>query len=172
MYYLRRFLSVTKAMTASRGILITDPALVKTPSETKSIFKGSDLGVRLRIPEGLFNKLVARPSDGEESFVFGKCLGPATLIGQHVSDSGMTCITEDPPYKTVSAEQEEEGFDWTEFVMTTLSSPEVTRDEEAFPILKWFSRIPLASSTAAVYAYSSTQTKEGLVFEGFIIKGL
>ena len=107
----------------SRSVLVTDPALVKSASEVKALLDKKELSVKLRVPEGLLKKLEARSSNGDESFMFGKCLGPATLIGHHVSDSGLTCITEDPPYPTEKVE-EEDGFDWTEFVMTTLSNPE------------------------------------------------
>ena len=166
------FNRVFSSVMMGRKIIVTDPALVKSASEATSLIKGKQEGlfVRVQINEGFFKKLVGRQSNSEDAFVFGKCIGPATLIGQHASDSGLTCITEDPPYKY--AEDEEGGFDWTDFVMTTLSSPEVTNDEEAFPVLKWFSRIPLAGSSVAVYGYSPTRTKDGTVYEGFMIKGL
>ena len=167
--YLRRFIS--SVLMNSRSILVTDPALVKNAVESKALIGKKDLAVRFRIPEALYQKLEARQIGNEESFVFGSCIGPATMIGQHGSDSGLTCITKDPPFDS-GKEGNEEGFDWTEFVMTTLSSPEVTCDEEAFPVLKWFSRIPLAGSTAAVYGYGPKQSKDGVVFDGFMIKGL
>ena len=119
--YLSRHIS--SVVMSSRSILVTDPALVKSGTEAKTLLTRKDLAVRLRVAESLFKKLETKQTGSKESFVFGKCIGPATLIGQHESDSGLTCITEDLPFG--NGVEEEDVFDWTELVMTTLSSLEV-----------------------------------------------
>ena len=163
-----------------RSILIADPAVVKSPAHQVSFLKNNGVAVRFKITPTLYKNLNNFDiEDDEESFTFGECVGAGKLLGQHVSDSGLTCITDDPPYPSTTtgtnvAELEDFGFDWTEFVMTTLSNPEVTSDPEAFPILKWFSRVPSGGSAAVIYGYSPVKLNEKgeLAYGGFKIKAM
>jgi hypothetical protein len=176
----KRIMATLSTTNAYKCILITDPAIVKSPAQFSCFLKNSGVAVRFKITSSLYKNLNNFDTeDDEESFTFGKCIGSAKLLGQHVSDSGLTCITDDPPYPTTTEKKSNEeledfGFDWTEFVMTTLSNPEVTSDPESFPILKWFSRVPAGGSSAVIYGYSPVKVNEkgDLAYEGFKIKAM
>lgn len=165
-----------------KSILIADPAIIKSPAQFATCMKNNCVAIHLKITPSLYKNLNNfNIEDDEESFTFGKCIGAGKLLGQHVSDSGLTCITDDPPYPAPSTEHEknQEGledfaFDWTEFVMTTLSSPEVTSDPDSFAVLKWFSRVPSGGSSAVIYGYSPIKVNEkgDLAYEGFKIKAM
>jgi hypothetical protein len=162
--------------------LIADPAIVKSPAQFSSCIKNNGVAISFKITNSLYKNLNNfNIEDDEESFTFGKCIGAGKLLGQHVSDSGLTCITDDPPYALTAAgsvgcneELEDCSFDWTEFVMTTLSNPDVTSDPDSFPILKWFSRVPSGGSAAVIYGFSPVKVSErgDLAYEGFKIKAM
>jgi hypothetical protein len=141
------------------------------------------LAVPVTVSAGCYGRLLANQPNSSMNDGGGDDYGTAVafgsaqhrtlaprLLGYHVSDSGLSAIIDcdDLGNDEVDGEvDEDEGNDdndkdgnssslnWKEFVMGTLSMPEVSQDRESFPPLLWFGRVPLGGTAMAVYGVPS-----------------
>jgi hypothetical protein len=132
------------------------------------------LSVRVPVTQRLFDqigslsshKVASRESD-EFYFQFGRArerLTDYTYVGWHGSDSGLTCVVREDPFR------DDEGatpVDTTEFVLSTLQDPETESNPEEFPLYLWYAPIPEAASSARVYACDPDEDGN---FEGLLIR--
>lgn len=100
------------------------------------------------------------------------------FLGWHGTDSGLSCIVpsplydqDGPPREDVAKSMSDELFDWREFVMMTLSQPDLS----AFKSLLWFGRVPAGGTAMAVYGLShrlSTPEDDGeeTVYDGLLLR--
>ena len=144
---------------------MTDPVYVRDPSEYQVNIKDrendteSRLFVRVNVSQKLFDQIGSLKShlepsrESDESFYqFGTVKGTLMdyeYVGWHGSDSGMTCIVQEDPFKD---EETVQSVDSTEFSLATIQDPEMESNQEEFPLYKWFGRIPEWSSSVRVYA--------------------
>lgn len=118
----------------------------------------SRLFVRVKVSQSLFDQIGSLKShltpsrESDESFYqFGTAkdtLKDYEYLGWHGSDSGMTCIVQEDPFKD---EETVQAVDSTEFSLATIQDPEMESNQEEFPLYKWFGRIPEGASSVRVY---------------------
>ncbi|EPZ33193.1 hypothetical protein ROZALSC1DRAFT_27320 [Rozella allomycis CSF55] len=146
-----------------KKILVTDPSYIvdKVRYETNI----------LMAPARVNSFEVQEVSSNEIMYSFGppRPFEDYELLGIHFSDSGMTCIIDDDPKYT-----EENEIDWEEFALTSLTESSLQYDDEDFPLLKWFGKVPEEDSKLAVkYNITMEQVfgwKENDVVKGMILK--
>lgn len=111
-------------------------------------------------------------ANNESYWMLGKAYNDSGLLGleylgSHASDSGLTAVVEEDPFKDASLSP----VDWTEFVLTTLDEMEGTLEEmEEYALYKFFGKIPDESNEAAVFGVRC-QNEPGL-YETIVIKSL
>lgn len=161
--------------------MVTDPVYVRDPAEYQVNVKDrendpeSRLAVRLNVSESLFNHigslkshLVPSKTSDESYYSFGPdesfSLEDCEYVGWHGSDSGMTCIIQEDPFRD---EETIQPVDSTEFALATIQDPEMESNQDEFPLYKWFGKIPEGASSVRVYGCKKDSDGN---FNGLIIR--
>jgi hypothetical protein len=131
--------------------------------------------VSVAVTDSLWNSIkkpdnheVASFRTNESFFSFGEtsAFENYKLLGTHMSDSGMTCIAAEHCYSLLDQEDEDcLQVDWDDFVLSTLSDPDMQSAPEDFPLYMFFSRIPEEDSAISVYGFrrESSEKVSGLI---------
>lgn len=108
-------------------------------------------------------------------------------VGTHHSDSGMTCVIDEDPFKLLNMNNQNdstttahdntdkssticEEVDWQDFVLSTLSDESTQPvDRDSFPLYLWYGRIPNGGSAIQVHVrYDDDGVVEGILLKADI----
>lgn len=88
-------------------------------------------------------------------------------MGSHGSDSGLTSLIPEDPF----SDDLIQPVDWTEFVLSTLDTPEADQDAlEEYQLYKFFGKIPDEGSDAAVFGVPAEDDPES--YDTIVIRSL